>query len=250
MANPVPRSKPVSYAEAISLPPIPCTLDGTIEASADPRIYFVPLYTSIGASELSGYAMVPDTAIAASIKEDPRVRTPVRVPQQQPALLKSLEITEEDDDAFVIASKVKLGDSGNLEYDGVCKISQRDIPGELLQPWLATTSEAIMETMEAKLDPELEKQRQHVRSVRVLGQLALGARRGTSLRVEMRSLDGETSLEAAAKIVGNERDGIGYLIRLRVKMAEGTFMYLRGWVHAEALSGRFEEGTPGELAEE
>jgi hypothetical protein len=54
-------------------------------------------------------------------------------------------------------------------------------------------------------------------------------------------------MAATARIMEKKRVDEGFQLRLKVKLREGAYIYLRGWVHEGCRGGRFTDEFPSDL---
>ncbi|KAK4540877.1 hypothetical protein LTR36_008819 [Oleoguttula mirabilis] len=236
---------PTAHSNPIDLPQLSCTLDGDVEVSPDPTLFRLQLKAATEHGDREGFCLIPADIFKPKQQEAIRSRKFAGLHREQlQCHAHVVRIDEEAEEDYVLAIKVT---HVGMEFDGGLRIPTLEIGRELLEEWLARRDEPLMESIEEGPDPVVEEANKYNRTVHIIGNLAIGERRGTAVKVEVWSWDGLTSLEVAAKIIESTKRGEGYRLRLRVKLAEKAFLYLSGWVHADMKGGRFAEELPGEL---
>jgi len=248
--TPLPLASEAPYANPASLPLHECILDGPVEGSEEPDVFLLPLKVKSGSVMWNGLASVPDAIFIQATLRDIRLGIFPGIHQKhRECQAKLMEIAEEDGDEYIVNFKLSMAEPV-ADFNAICRIPQQQVAGKSLQPWLAKTGETIVQSLEEGPDPAVEEASKYNRTVRILGNLAIGERRSMAVRVEVWSWNGQTSIERSAKTMELTKREVGFRVRLRVKMMEKAYMYLSGWVHDEGSGGRFAEETPGELWED
>lgn len=231
--------------EAATLPRLRCTLDGKVEVSHDSAFFRLPLKARTDSGKMIGFCLMPITIFSEEQEKAIRSR---RFPgvhrDHRECSAQMLHIEEEVKNEYIVA--IKLSHAGQ-DFDGSLRLPNVDIYGELLEPWLAERGETILESVEEGPDREVEAANTHNRTVHIISSRTVGEQRSTAINVEIWSGDGKISVEVPAKIMESTKCGIGYRLRLRVKLAEESYIYLSGWVHADHKGGRFADEYPGQL---
>ncbi|KAK5125144.1 hypothetical protein LTR85_000820 [Meristemomyces frigidus] len=173
----------ITYPKATTLARLQCELSREVEVCDDPTLFRVPLMATTEYGEREGFCLLPTESFRPPEQEAIRSRKYRGLHHDHLQCHATLvRIDEEAEDDYVVAIKVSyLGQ----ELDGGLRIPNLEICGELLSEWLATRGEAILESVEEGPNVDVEEANKYNRTVHIIGNMTIGERRSSAIRVEV-----------------------------------------------------------------
>ncbi|KAH9836894.1 hypothetical protein Tdes44962_MAKER08419 [Teratosphaeria destructans] len=242
-----------SHKQPPLLPRHPCMLEAPAVRKDSGPLYDLAMDVTVGKTSYAGNCKINKSDIEPSslqlLEQGKRLEEKFRPCEACFVEIHSEEDDEDGEDSpyFVVSTEVYWR---GIVVPGYTRISKTDIDINLLNHYDVVIGQRlpVQESVEipSKHELRVEEANQRNRTVVILGQLPIGERKRLDVAVEVWSWDGSTSMECRARIMERRASAGGFHVALRVKMAEGMFIHLRGWMHAGTSGGRFAEEFPGE----